>query len=87
MLSKSGLTQEKEQKMEKNKEDVLDNYLFMISKSWTYKRLTKNERKNVKELLINANPSGTYEERYGHLQEIYYKFLLSLGYTPPCWRE
>lgn len=76
--------------MEKIKENVLNDYKQMIYKSWTYAKLTKNERQQLEQTFESVTTrnalKGTYTQRWEILQAIYSSFLYALYYTPD-WRE
>lgn len=68
--------------------DVVKNYFQnVIKKSWTWQRLTNEERK----LFINMNVfdriKGNDETRKEWMNTIYTAFLSALGYQPIGWRE
>ena len=73
------------------KENALDNFYENIKKSWTYKRLTKEERERLEITLFSPvvvnNLKGTYGQRYRMLLAIYHSFLMALDYKPIGWRE
>lgn len=73
------------------KEKALNNFYENIKKSWTYKRLTKEERERLAITLFSPvvvnNLKGTYGQRYRMLFAIYHSFLMALDYNPTNWRE
>ena len=79
--------------MERTKENAL--YLFddMIKKSWTYERLTKEEKESWYYTLNDVRTldvlKGTFNQRWSILQAIYGAFLNALGYDkePMNWRD
>lgn len=77
--------------MEKIKENVFTDYYDMITKSWTYARLTKEEQTRLKGLFFNDRIQrtirGTYIQRWETLHSIYESFLTALNYDPSNWRE
>ena len=77
--------------MEKKKENVIDNFYIMICKSWTYAKMTLEERQRWRESLQRVSTEeavkGTYEQRWKVLQACYSAFLDGLGYTGAGWRE
>lgn len=73
--------------MTKNKENARTDYINMITKSWTWDRMTDNERTRCDEALHMARLNGRYEQRYETLQDVYYSFLMALDYKPVGWRE
>ena len=79
--------------MSEEKEKTLIEFRDMIKKSWTYDRMTQEEKDNIMEVLsynsqttINAL-KGTKKQVWDTLQAIYYSFLLALDYKPTGWRE
>lgn len=71
----------------KIKENATQEFIGMIKESWTYARLTQEERDRLINCLQNANPVGTYDQRWIHLNDIFHAFLLGCGYKPIGWRE
>lgn len=73
------------------KEEVFEKWYEMSKKSWTYKKLTYEERKNFDNIITSCQLSkclnGTANHRWDILQAIYYSFLLGVGYDSPTWRE
>ena len=76
---------------EQIKENALGNFYENIKKSWTYERLTKEERERLKITLfsptITNSLRGTYNQRYQILNSVYHGFLMALDYQPIGWRE
>ena len=76
--------------MERIKENVIEDYQKMIYNSWTYGKMTAQERHQWAEVLdhlkITNVLKGTYNQRWETLQAIYHSFLLALNYTWN-WRE
>lgn len=75
----------------KNKDFVFTDFLEMIKKSWTYKRLTEEEQAKIHCILLDSRTSenikGSYNQRWNALNALYYAFLIALDYTPTGWRE
>lgn len=71
------------------KENAYKDYISMMKESWTYNRMTQEEKKNVGAALEFSMSSlhGTYKQRYSTLQAVYYGFLCGLGYSGGTWRE
>lgn len=73
------------------KEEALINFIEMIQNSWTYARMTKEEKTRLLELLnhpcIVDSLKGTFIQRWASLQAIYHAFLQGLGYDNFNWRE
>jgi hypothetical protein len=60
----------------------------VIKKSWTFERLTEQEKQQVLSLLDNMQckaktPGGVSRA----IEKIYSKFLEAVGYKPCGWRE
>lgn len=76
--------------MEKIKENVLQDFQQMIYNSWTYNKMTPQEKnqwgKVLEHVKITNVLKGTYSQRWETLQAIYHSFLLALNYTWN-WRE
>lgn len=77
--------------MEKIKENVLQDFKQMIYNSWTYNKMTIEERKRLEEVFNHIRTvsalKGTYSQRWETLQAIYHTFLLGIGYNSWNWRE
>lgn len=75
----------------KNKEFALHDFLGMVEQSWTWDRMTDEERARYIEALdwaFNAgHVKGSYDDRWDALQLTYHMFLLGLDYKPLGWRE
>ena len=72
---------------EETKENATNNYISMTIHSWTFDRMTEDEKKRCIESLKYAKVAGAYNTRWEILHSIYHAFLLGLGYTGPRWRE
>ena len=75
-----------------NKETAQQDFIEMIKKSWTYGRLTEQEKGDCIRLLTDRTCralKGTYSQRWEVLHAIYSGFLAGLGYfrNPVAWRE
>ncbi len=77
--------------MSKNKENAELDFVNMISKSWTWAKLSKREQERFGEILEHPCSAvvikGTYKQRYDACHALYYAYLEGLGYTPLDWRE
>lgn len=77
--------------MEKIKENAKNDFIEMIQNSWTYNRLTENEKENLKDVFNSIRADnilkGTYKQRWEILNGIYFSFLQALNYKPVGWRE
>jgi len=77
--------------MSRNKEDARANYLGFVARSWTWARLTSDERARFARATENAEECGgifgTYEQRWKILNWMYDAFLEGCGYEYSGWRE
>ena len=77
--------------MENKKENALINFKKMIYQSWTYQKLTKEEKEQLErtfeDTAVKKSIKGTYYQRWETLQGIYHAFLFGVGYTSHHWRE
>lgn len=75
----------------KTKEQAKQDWLEMIKQSWTWARLTDDERKAFSGLLEHPCSSvvirGNYDQRWEACEALYHTFLEGLGYKPLDWRE
>lgn len=74
------------------KENVLNDFVLMIEKSWTFERLTEGEKERLKTVLFDDVRTeealkGTYNQRWAVLQAIYSTFLTAIGYNGFNWRD
>ena len=77
--------------MIKNKENAQADWTDMIIKSWTWAKLTNDEKnkfgdelnKEITQKII----SGTYRQRWEILNALYSMFLEGCGYNGCTWRE
>ena len=71
--------------MEKIKENIIQDFQKMIYKSWTYNKMTPQEKHQWAEVLdhlqITNTLKGTYNQRWEILQACYHSFLLALNYN------
>lgn len=70
-------------------EKLNSNFDNMIKNSWTYNRLTKEEKNRLLNALERSKDvvKGTYKQRWEILQAIYSSFLVGCGYNGFNWRE
>lgn len=77
--------------MEKIKENALVDFKELILQSWTYEKLTREERnrlfKTFEDIRTTQALKGTYYQRWSILQAIYKAFLLGVGYDSFDWRS
>lgn len=71
----------------KDKENAKRDYIEMMKQSWTYDRMTEDEKKGLLEAVKFAKVAGAYDTRWSILQSINYAFLLALGYKGGDWRK
>lgn len=70
------------------KENALKDWIAMVKKSWTWAKLTEEEKQEYLELLNNRDfKKASYNTRYAIFQCCYDAFLIGLGYKPIGWRE
>ncbi|MCL2312512.1 MAG: hypothetical protein FWC41_08525 [Firmicutes bacterium] len=70
--------------------DIKNDYIKMILQSWTYERLTDEEKKFILSILIRIKLDGRMSRRTAFEflnNEAYKPFLDSLGYNWENWRE
>lgn len=77
--------------MERLKENVFKDHYEMIKNSWTYAKLTNEEKERLNLLVydncVRKSIKGTYNQRYEMLNILYRAFLLGVGYNDGNWRE
>lgn len=66
---------------------TVDEFYEGLKKSWTWRRLTEDEKKKFNELHVLDKLKGTNNQRIDSLNLIYHAFLLGLGYDNPNWRD
>ncbi len=59
----------------------------VIKKSWTWDKLTEEERKRFIDMNVFDKIKGNDQTRIEWLNTIYQSFLSALGYKPIGWRE
>lgn len=74
------------------KEAALDDFIDVIMRSWTWGRMTGEERERFIDALERADRihkviTGSYQKRRETCQALYNAFLLALGYSGGFWRE
>jgi hypothetical protein len=73
------------------KELAIHNFKVMIEQSWTYEKMTREEKDNWERVLNSIQTldsvKGSYNNRWKVLQAIYNSYLLGLGYNGFAWRE
>lgn len=66
---------------------VEDYFQNVIKKSWTWDRLTEEERRRFIDMDVFDRIKGNNKTRVEWLNTIYDSFLSALGYKPIGWRE
>ncbi len=59
----------------------------VIKKSWTWEKLTEEERKRFIDMDVFDRIKGNDQTRIEWLNTIYQSFLSALGFEPIGWRE
>ena len=68
--------------------DAVENYFQnVIKKSWTWQKLTNEEREHFINMNVFDRIKGNDKTRVEWLNTIYTAFLSALGYQPIGWRE
>ena len=76
-----------------NKETAIKDYLAMIKQSWTWSKLTEEEKECFENFLashpmVESGVRGNYSQRWTVLDAIYHAFLLGCGYRNQVdWRD
>ena len=74
-----------------NKELALYDFKVMIENSWTYGKMTSEEKDNWERVLNDIRTitclKGNYNTRWNILQAIYMSYLICIGYNSFNWRE
>ena len=65
----------------------LEEFYESLTQSWTWKRLTEEEKKKFNNMNVLDRLKGTNNQRIDSLNLIYHAFLLGLGYDSPNWRD
>lgn len=75
-------------KNQKDLENAVYNYFDeVISKSWTWERLTDDEKERFKNCIDFSRIKGTARQRVKMLNMVYAAFLKGVGYKFIGWRE
>ena len=73
------------------KEKAFYDFKVMIEKSWTYEKMTREEKDNWERVLNDIRTitclKGNYNTRWNILQAIYMSYLIGIGYDSFNWRE
>lgn len=74
----------KKQEIEEYRKEMIEE---VYKKSWTYLRLSEDERKTIIRLLYCCKLYGHNERQICEtLNDVYTAFLMALGYRPSGWR-
>ena len=75
----------------KDKDNVIIDFNHMIMQSWTYDKMSLEEKKRWNNILNDGRTvkslRGSYYARWDILQAIYNAYLIGIGYTGCTWRE
>jgi hypothetical protein len=75
--------------MGKDKKEATRDYIEIVKNSWTFAKLTTDEKNKILDILKFSIVRGTYQERHDILNQLYNCFLQALGFEG-CgigWRE
>lgn len=74
-----------------DKEKAINDFIEMIKKSWTYEKLTNEEKIKFENSVMwaknNKCINGNYNNRWKMLLSLYNTFLNAIGYTGEKWRD
>lgn len=74
-----------------NNEEIVKEYIEMTRNSWTYQRLTMEEKSRLIDLFYHVSVLDslkyTREHKWKILHDVYFAFLIGLDYKPIGWRE
>lgn len=65
---------------------TLDEFMPALFESWTWKKLTEEERARFCTNIVFVPQSGSHEERMEQLACVYSMFLVGCGYDGINWR-
>lgn len=74
----------------RDKSEALSDFIKNIERSWTYDRMTEQERERLSKTFSSIQAKelkGDYETRQAALQLAYIAFLDGLGFSGWNWRE
>lgn len=72
----------------KKQSNVVENYFQnVIKKSWSWEKLTNEERKRFIDMDVFDRIKGNDQTRIEWLNTIYQSFLAALDFEPIGWRE
>lgn len=71
-----------------NKEFARDIFIENIMRSWTWERMSGEERDTfINRVIEHSQVTGNYNTRYRQYHNLYFAYLLGLGYDGMNWRE
>ena len=70
-----------------NNKDVIEFFETVTVHSWTWEKLTEEERYKFLNLAVWKHVKGTKKQRLEVFNAIYHAFLVGLGYGSVGWRE
>lgn len=76
--------------MNNPKEKALPDFMEMTRHSWTYGRMTEEEKTRCEAALSSKQAQqirGTYSQRFAAYKAVYRGYLIGIGYNGPLWRE
>lgn len=77
--------------MKQQTSSVYYDFCKMVANSWTYQRMTEEEKNRCWDALnfpvTQDHLKGTYITRWRILQSVYNAFLIGIGYTDGNWRK
>ena len=77
--------------MDKQKENARRDFIEMIRHSWTWNRMTEDEKRHCTDTFFSTASAeaikGNYDTRYNICHAIYSAYLNGLGYDGGFWRE
>lgn len=75
----------------RTKENALVHYLAMTCRSWTFARMTQEEKERCIFAFLwsseQGHIKGSFSARWDTMQSIYHAFLSALGYSKGKFRE
>ena len=69
------------------KENARPEFLLMVMESWTYNRMTVDEKSTCLDKIITATIKGRFLQRWTQLQAVFSAYLDSIGYSGAGWRD
>ena len=69
------------------KENARPEFLLMVMDSWTYNRMTVDEKSACLDKIITTTIKGRFLQRWTQLQAVFSAYLDSIGYSGAGWRD